>query len=179
MSIILAFSFIFCLRVAGVAMGTVRMIFTVKGLKLYAAIIGFFEMVVFVFALGWVFRDMLGKDRGTLTSVMNVIAYSTGFAIGTLVGGLIEEQMALGFAVMRIITAPDKADLGAALRQKGYGVTAETGEGKSGKVQILTVVARRKDVVSVTAAVTKADPHAFITIQEARSVAHGYFRTGA
>ena len=62
MSIILAFSFIFCLRVAGVAMGTVRMIFTVKGLKIYAAIIGFFEMVVFVFALGWVFRDMLGKD---------------------------------------------------------------------------------------------------------------------
>ena len=171
MNMILWALFIFCLRVTGVGMGTVRMIFTVKGLKIQAALIGFFEMVVFVFALGWVFQD--------LKNVFNVIAYSTGFAIGTLVGALIEEQMALGFAVIRITTALDKADIGTALRGKGFGVTTETGEGKSGKVQILTIVARRKDVTNVTSLVMKTDPHAFVTIQEARSVAHGYFRKGA
>jgi uncharacterized protein YebE (UPF0316 family) len=170
LNVVLWALFIFCLRVVGVAMGTVRMIFTVKGLKIPAALIGFFEMVVFVFALGWVFQD--------LRNIFNVIAYSTGFAVGTLVGGLIEEQMALGFAVVRITKGLNKEDLGSALRAKGYGVTVVAGEGKSGKVEILTVVVRRKDVANVTAIVTKLDPHAFITIQEARSVAHGYFRRG-
>ncbi len=163
--------FIFCLRVAGVAMGTVRMIYTVKGLNLYAAIIGFFEMIVFVFALGWVVAD--------LKSIYNVIAYSFGFGVGTLVGGLIEEQMALGFVVMRVVVPPDKADVSGTLRAKGYGVTTESGEGKAGKVEILTVVARRKDVANINEVVMKADPHAFVTIQEARRVAHGYFKKGA
>ena len=171
MEMVLWALFIFCLRVAGVAVGTVRMIYTVKGLKIHAACIGFLEMIFFVFALGWVFKD--------LNNLYNVIAYSTGFALGTLVGGLIEEQMALGFAIVRITSSSDKGEIAEVLRTKGYGVTIETGEGKSGKVEILNVVCRRKDVISVTALVSKADPHAFITIQEARSVARGYFRTGA
>jgi len=78
---------VFVLRVIGVTLATVRMLIMTRGKKLLAASIGFFEVMVYALAIGYVVNN--------LSNVWNLLGYSLGFAVGTLVGMWLEERMAL------------------------------------------------------------------------------------
>ena len=75
--------FIFALRVASVAMSTVRTVLTVRGLRIWSALIGFVEVTIWVLAISQVIND--------LDNIWNLIGYSGGFAAGTLLGMWIED----------------------------------------------------------------------------------------
>lgn len=66
------------------------------------------------------------KNAHSLTAY---IGYAAGFATGTFVGMLIEERMAMGTLVLRIILAKGVDELTNALRAAGFGVTSVNGEG--------------------------------------------------
>ena len=66
---------IFCARIIDVSLGTVRVIFTVKGFKHISALIGFFEVMVWLLAVTQIMRN--------LTNWVNYVAYAGGFAAGT------------------------------------------------------------------------------------------------
>ncbi len=70
--------FIFFARIIDVSLGTVRMILTVRGERYIAAAIGFFEIMVYVVALG--------KVIGSLDEPVRLILYCLGFAAGVIVG---------------------------------------------------------------------------------------------
>ena len=93
---------VFCLRLTDVTRGTLRILMTVRGRKLLAALIGFVEVTIFVVAIGQVVRNV--------GNVWNGLGYSGGFATGTLVGMTIEEHLALGWTVVRIISSDLTAD---------------------------------------------------------------------
>ncbi len=90
---------IFCARICDVTMGTIRVIFISKGIRYLAPVIGFFEVIIWLLAIGQVMNN--------LTNVVSYIAYGAGFAAGTYIGMYIEEKISLGLTSVRIITKED------------------------------------------------------------------------
>jgi len=158
--------FIFALRLTDVTLGTMRILMTVRGRKWIAALIGFVEVTIFVVAISQVVRNF--------GNVWNVLGYAGGFAAGTLVGMTIEERMALGWTVVRIISTDLSRRVCEALREAGYGVTEIPGQGMRGAVEIYEVVARRSDLPKILQIVERVDSRAFVTVEETRRVYRGW-----
>ncbi len=159
---------IFALRVIGVTLATVRVLIMTRGKKLLAASIGFFEVLVYTLAIGYVVNN--------LSNVWNLLGYSLGFAVGTLVGMWLEEQMALGYASVRIVSKYRGHALADAIRDAGYGATVEWGEGRNGVVGLVVATVRRKEVDAVCTLADQVDPSAFVTVEETRTIRRGYMR---
>lgn len=158
---------IFALRVLGIAISTFSTLMTVQGRKLHAVIAGFLSSLVFVVALGMVVTN--------LDNVLNIIAYSAGFSAGTLVGMVLDQRMALGFAEVRFISSGSGQELASALREAGFGATELQGHGREAPVQLVTVLCPRKEAKSVMEIGRSVDADAVTTVTEQRSVLRGYW----
>ena len=165
MEAILGGLLIFCLRLTDVTLGTLRILMTVRGRKYLAALIGFFEVTIFIVAVSQVVRNV--------NNVWMVLGYSLGFAAGTLVGMTIEERLALGFTVVRIISTDIENKIADALRALGYGVTEMDRAGSARPVEILEVVVQRHDLPVILQTIDEVDSKAFVTVEETRRVYRG------
>jgi len=152
---------IFAMRVTDVSMGTVRQIVAVQGRAGIAALIGFFEITLFVFAISKVITSIAD-------SPVYVFAYSGGFAVGTFVGIHVERVIGLGTRLIRVITTFQNDGLVAALRGAGFGVTFLPGQGKEGKVYILFSVVKRRAIPDFLTILREHAPNAFYTIEDTR-----------
>ncbi len=159
---------IFCMRVADMALDTIRVLFVVRGKKLLVWVLGFFQSLIFVLA----FTSVLTQ----LDNVLNIIGYATGFATGNLVGMLIENRLAIGHVLVNIISSNRGAFIAERLRAGGYAVTEIAGRGKNGTVFELHASVLRKDVNNVETIVLEADPQAFVTAEDVRPVRRGFWR---
>jgi uncharacterized protein YebE (UPF0316 family) len=159
---------IFLLRIIGVALATVRTLIMMRGRKLLSALMGFFEVTIYVLAVGPVVND--------LDNLWNLLGYGLGFSVGTLVGMLLEERLALGFATVRIMSREKSQAIAKALHEAGHGATLSWGWGREGSVRMVTATVRRKEVKPVTLLVEKIDAEAFITAEEAYAIRRGYMR---
>jgi len=121
--------FIFCARICDVSLGTMRTIMVVRGQRLYAAAIGFFEVSIYIVALGKIFS--------TLDNPLSIVVYAAGYATGNFVGSLIEEKLAVGVLTVQVITMKAPLELTELLRNEGYGVTVIEGQGREGTRYIL------------------------------------------
>jgi len=158
---------IFCARVCDMSLDTIRVIFVSKGIKYLPPIIGFFEVIIWLVAIGQVMNN--------LTNVVCYLAYGAGFATGTFVGMAIEEKLSLGLTSVRIITKEDPADLVKYLRQHNYGVTSIDAEGGTGKVKMVFTIIKRQDLGHVVGIIKQFNPNAFYSVEEVKSVAEGVF----
>ena len=158
---------IFCARICDVTLGTIRVIFISKGIKYLAPIIGFFEVIIWLLAIGQVMNN--------LTNIVAYIAYGAGFAAGTYIGMAIEEKISLGLTSVRIITRDDPADMMQYLRTHDYGVTSIDGEGATGKVKMVFTIIKRQDLPLVISIIRQFNPSAFYSVEEVKSVAEGVF----
>jgi uncharacterized protein YebE (UPF0316 family) len=168
LSMVVAFLTIFVLRIVGVTLATVRLLVMMRGKKMLSASIGFFEVLVYVLAVGPVINN--------LSNVWNLLGYCLGFAIGTLVGMGLEERLALGYASVRIVSTCRGNALADAIRGAGYGATLEWGQGRDGAVAMVIATVRRKEVDAICALTDQVDPDAFVTIEETRTIRRGYMR---
>lgn len=159
---------IFLLRVIDVSMGTVRTTMIVRGHRAWAAVIGFFEVTIWVLAIGQVLSN--------LDSIINILFYSGGFAAGTILGMWIGDRLALGHADVHIISTKKGEELADHLRRAGFGATLLRARGQSGPVAIINVTTPQRTVAEVIRLVNEIDATAFVTVDEARSVVRGYQR---
>jgi uncharacterized protein YebE (UPF0316 family) len=157
---------IFALRIVDVSLATLRMLLAVRGVKIVAPFIGFFEVLVWIFAVGNAIRF--------LDSPLHLIGYASGFAMGTVVGMLIEERIAFGMATVRVVSQHGGVELAEALRDRGFGVTEFSGQGREGLVEVVYAVLRRRDLKYVFQEVATWDPQAFVTVEEPRSIQRGW-----
>ena len=168
MAFILGYLIIFFARVVDVSLGTLRVLFIVRGQRVQAAVTGFFEVIIFLVALGMVVQD--------LDNPWKVVVYSLGFATGCYVGSILEEKLAMGFVTVQIITRKNTpVCLAGFLREKGFGVTAVEGEGRLGPRPVLLVTTQRKHLRRLLSITDEVDPKAFVTILETRSIRGGVF----
>jgi uncharacterized protein YebE (UPF0316 family) len=159
---------IFALRVLGIAVSTLATLMTVQGRRIPAVGAGFITALVYVVALG--------KVVANLSNVWNILAYSSGFAVGTLVGMFWEQRLALGFAEVRFISSEKGCDVADALREAGFGVTELYGHGRERSVGIVEVIVPRKNVDTALGIAKSVDENAIVTVTEARMVQRGYYR---
>lgn len=158
---------IFGLRVLGISISTLSTLMTVQGRKFYAVGAGFFSSLVYVVAIGMVVTN--------LDNVWNILAYAGGFAAGTLVGMLLDQRLAMGFAEVRFISTENGHELAHALREAGFGVTELIGHGREKTVEVIAVLCPRKQVKSALEIGRAVDNDAIATVTEQRSVAKGYW----
>jgi uncharacterized protein YebE (UPF0316 family) len=159
---------IFSTRICDVTLDTLRIIYVSRGLKFLAASIGFFEVLIWLFAITQIFRN--------LTNPLYYIAYAGGFAMGNFIGILIEERMAIGTVVIRIITQKDADELTELLKKEGYGVTHMDAQGAQGPVKIIFTIVKRKNIEHVLEIIRLNNPQAFFTVEDVRSVREGVFQ---
>lgn len=158
---------IFLARIADVSIGTMRIIFLSRGMRLLAPLCGFFEVLIWLLAISQIMQN--------LTSWQNYLAYALGFAAGNYVGLIIEDRLAMGLLSLWVVTREDAADMLDRLRQAGFGLTRVAARGLQGDVRIAILVIRRKNLDRVIAIVRETHPQAFVTVNDVRAVSGGFF----
>jgi uncharacterized protein YebE (UPF0316 family) len=153
---------IFFARVSDVSIGTLRIIFVSKGIKYFAALAGFFEILIWLMAIGQIMQNF--------SNVYYYIFYAGGFSIGTLVGITIENKISIGIVGIRIITRKDAIGLIESLRSSNFVTTALDADGPKGKVKIIFTVTNRQNISEVIKIVKKYNPRAFYSIEDIRQV---------
>ncbi|MDO9577474.1 MAG: DUF2179 domain-containing protein [Candidatus Cloacimonadales bacterium] len=156
---------IFLSRIFDVTLGTLRIIFVNRGMRNLAPIIGFFEVLIWLIVISQIMQSM--------KSPINYIAYAAGFATGNYVGIMIEQKLAMGITLIRIITRKKAPELLVDLRAKGYSVTNVPAVANSGDVEIIFLPARRKDIKQIIDTVKIYNPNAFYTIEDLRHLSRG------
>lgn len=142
------------------------MLLAMRNARLLVPIIGFFEVLVWITAVGSAIQH--------LDSPWHIAGYAGGFATGTVVGLWLEEQLALGLASIQIISRSGGVELAEALREAGFGVTEFVGQGRDGKVEVVQTVVRRRQTRRVLAEVDRWDPEAFVSVEEPRAIRRGW-----
>ncbi len=160
--------FIFFARVIDVSLGTIRFIMVIRGNKVPAAIIGFFEILVYTLALGLVV--------GSLNDPIKLIVFCTGFALGVLVGSTIEEKLALGYRGIQAIIDREHLYIIHELRDEGFPVTSWEAVGKTGPKLVLNIVVKRNMAGIVADRIYEKDPHAFVVLMEPKYFRGGYIK---
>lgn len=160
---------IFGLRIIDVSMSTVRIVLAVRGHKKITPVIGFFEVLVWVFAVGNAIRF--------LDSPLHLLGYAAGFAAGTVLGLVIEEKLAIGYATIRVVSRHGGVELADGLRSLGFGVTEFAGQGRDGPVEVVYTVCRRREIERVMDEVDIWDPQAFITVEQPRDIRWGWMQS--
>ena len=158
---------IFVARVIDVSLGTVRVIFVSRGFKYLAPVVGFFEILIWLLAIGQIMKN--------LSNPACYIAYAGGFALGNFVGIHIAEKLSLGLVMIRVVTKKDAASLVDFLKAENYGVTSVDGHGTSGQVKVVFTIVPRREVRGVVELIKKFNPHAFYSIGEVGLVERGVF----
>jgi uncharacterized protein YebE (UPF0316 family) len=157
---------IFGMRICDVSVGTVRVIYTIRGHRFWSACLGVLESGIWIFAISKIFKHV---DKP-----ITMLGWAVGFAAGTVVGITIEKWIATGHILMRVISVSHATELRQALLQESIGVTALAGEGRDGEVQVLFVVAPRRRSKELLRLVQKIDRQAFITVDPISQAIGGY-----
>ena len=168
MTVFLQALLIFVLRVVGISVSTLGTILTVQGRKLPAILAGAVSALVYVLAIGQVVTN--------LNNVWYVAAYVVGYAVGTWMGMVLEQRIALGYAEVRIISTQRGDAVAAALRKAGFGATEMYGRGQASPVGIVEAIVPRKNVPAVVRLAEEADERAIVAVSEARAVQRGYWK---
>lgn len=158
---------IFIAGVAYVSLGTLRIIFVSRGKRFFSPLLGFFEVSIWLIAISQIMNNV--------TSLITYMAYAAGFAVGNYVGIIIEEKMAIGNLVVRIILTKNDEELKRRLADAGFGVTSVDGKGINEQVKIVYSIIRRKDLEKVEKIIKDSHANAFYSVEDARSVVEGFF----
>ncbi len=151
---------IFAARIVDVSMGTVRVVLLGRGMRLLAPILGFFEIIIWLIAIGQIMQN--------LSNWVCYVAYGAGFAAGNYIGLIIEAKLAVGLSMVRIITPAGTDRLKRFLRRAGYRVTTLRASGRDGEVDLLFTVIRRRQLPRVVRVIRRYNPAAFYTIEDVR-----------
>lgn len=153
---------IFIARIFDVSLDTIRVIMISKGYRKFAPFVGFFQVLIWIITITRIMEN--------LENWITYVAYAAGFGMGTFVGMWIEERIAMGSELLRVITRQPADKLVLALRDKGYMVTVAKGQGREGEVGIIFLALKRKVLNDAIAMVKEFNPQAFYTVEDMRFV---------
>ncbi len=149
---------IFALRVTDVSLGALRISMLVRGRRGLAGLFGFVESFIWLVAAALVL--------GNLDSPWKFIAYSSGYASGTMLGSTLERWLAIGDAIVRVITPAGAPSVARVLREAGYFVTNITAEGLDGPAHVDFSVVPRRNVRELLTIIHRESPESFVTVEE-------------
>lgn len=160
---------IFLSRFFDVTIGTLRIIMVSKGQKMWAPVLGFFEVLLWLIAISKIFQN--------LDNWVCYVTYAAGFGAGNYIGLILEERLAVGIVKIQIITRKKANNLIKNLTAEGYGLTHHTAQGSTEEVSIIYSVINRAEIQNVEEIVKTTNPNAFYSVEDVKSVNKGIFPT--
>ncbi len=161
---------IFFARIIDVSLGTFRTIITVKGKSFYAAMIGFFEVLVWFLVV----KEALNT---TETGIWIGISYALGFAAGTYIGSVLSQKLIKGKLSVQVITSSHNEKLIEEIRAQGYAVSVMDIDGKNKEEDKYMLFIEIDDyrLEELQKIIRKNDKKAFLVVNETKLVQNGYF----
>jgi uncharacterized protein YebE (UPF0316 family) len=138
-----------------------------KGKKYIAPLLGFFEVLIWILAISRIMQN--------LDNYVNYIAYAGGFAAGNFIGMYLEEKIAMGVMIVRVITQKPGILLIDKLNSLGYGVTSVDAHGSKEDVNIIYTIIHRNELRKVIDIIKRYNPRAFFSVEDVRYVNEGVF----
>ena len=149
---------IFFMRMFDVTLGTVRTIAVVHGHTRWAVVLGFVEISVWLTAVSEAVARV-GENP------MLVAAFAGGFAAGNAVGIELERRLAIGSAVVRLISAQKGDRVAHAIRDIGTMVTTFAGTSETGDRSLVYALCPRRRLPELIAAAKEADEGVFYAVE--------------
>lgn len=149
---------IFMARIGDVSINTIRIIYVLGGRKGTATLLGFFESFIWLMAIRQIFEHM--------DNWICYVAYPGGFATGIFVGMIIEERIAYGKVIVRIITRKDVGELIRFLGSRQYRYTHVNAEGPDGHENLVFTVLERESLEDLLLKLKEILPTAFYTVEK-------------
>ena len=149
---------IFLARIVDVSIGTVRIMFVAKGYKMLTPLIGFVEVLIWLMAMTQIMKN--------LSNPATYLAFAAGFATGNYVGIILENKIAMGTRLIRVITRQEATALIDHLRQRNFMVTGIDADNNDGPVKVFFTIINRRDVPDVINTIKQYNPKAFYTIED-------------
>ncbi len=158
---------IFFAELMVVTLSTIRIIFVSRGQKILASCLGFFEILLWLMAIGQIMKN--------LDSPLCHLAFACGFTMGNYLGIWFEGVLAMGKLGLKIVSPQITNPLADVLSARGYGMTLTDGIGNQGPVQVISMIIKRRDLKFVSALIRSVDPQAFFAITEVQNTERGVF----
>ncbi len=138
---------------------TIRIIVLSNQKKFIGAILNFFIAIIWIFATISVLRNFT-------TEPFKIIAFALGCFVGSYLGCVIEEKIALGDNMITCITSDDSPIM-EKLRHLDYQVTAIDGYGWNNKEKVLLIMTSRKKRYRLARLIKMMDKSATIITETA------------
>ncbi|MBU5590497.1 DUF2179 domain-containing protein [Clostridium sp. MSJ-4] len=159
---------IFFAKILEVSLMTLRTVLITRGERLYGAIIGFFEVSIWLYVVSSVLV-------GIREDPIRMVVYALGFAFGNFLGSLLEEKLALGLLTISIVASEEDAEVIAeALRNDNLGLTLVEAEGINEKKKMIIIHVKRKRKRDVIKLIESTNKNAVISIADTKTVYGGY-----
>ncbi|MCE2805181.1 MAG: DUF5698 domain-containing protein [Gemmataceae bacterium] len=158
---------IFIAEMLVVTLATIRIIFVARGKRMLAAVLGFFEISIWLFAIGHVMSN--------LSNPWCTIAFAAGFTLGNYLGITLEGKLAIGTLGVSIFARGDAEPLLKMLREHGFGATRVQAEGSTGPVQVVTTIIPRRERARVERLIARVAPGQFFVVDEVQDTVRGIF----
>jgi len=146
-------------RIIDVSLDTIRMVSVVQGRRAFAAVLGFFEAVVYICAVAKVLLNM--------NQPVYALGYGLGFATGTYLGMAIEQRLAFGKQLVFLLT-PKGPDLAEVLRAGDYRVAELKGQTRDGYLTILCVEIARREAKKLIRIASAVDEQCVVIVNDIR-----------
>lgn len=154
---------IFLARICDVSINTIRIIYMLGGRRLTATLLGFFEAFIWLLVIREIFKH--------LDNWLCYVAYPAGFACGIFMGMIIEEKIAYGKVIVRIITRKDVTQLIQYLNTQHFRFTKVNAEGPDGHETLVFTVLERERLDDLLNKLKELIPTAFYTIEKVKAAA--------
>ena len=138
--ILLKYLIIFILKIIENSLATLRLILVSNGKKWLGAFLLFTTSIIWIVSSHIAIIDI---------NISMVLIFSVGSLLGSYIGSILEEKMAIGNNMLICITQKQMSEI---LRQNGYIITKIEGYGKDSKKEVLFVILKRnqnKDLISL------------------------------
>ena len=159
MTVFVTFWVIVLARIIDVSLDTIRMVSIVQGRRGFAAVLGFFESVVYICAVAKVLLNM--------KQPVYALGYGLGFATGTYLGMAIEQRLAFGKQLVFLLT-PKGPDLAEVLRAGDYRVAELKGQTRDGYLTILCVEIARREATKLIRIASAVDEQCVVIVNDIR-----------
>ena len=162
---------IFAAKMVEVSLATVRVVLINRGEKLRGAMIGFFEVLIWVIVVSNVLSNISENP-------LKVVVYCLAFSCGNYLGVIIENKLAIGTAcIQAVVSEDDHAELTANLRERGFGVTTLKGQGmEEHTVDVLMIYLKRKCVPEAIGLIKQYSPTSMVTVNDVRQLKNGFIK---
>ena len=163
-----SFILIFFAKIVEVSLTTIRIVLITRGEKFYGSVIGFFEVLIWLYVIGTM---LVGINEAPL----KMITYASGFACGNYIGCILEEKLALGLITINAIVSEKYGEtLAKILRKENVGVTLIEAEGLREEKKMLILHVKRKRKSEILHLIENSEINAVISLADTKSIYGGY-----